>query len=99
MDQNQDPKGQTTKRKNSELGNLEPSSKKQCIGRFDLTVDHSMNEWEVDDEMARYAMKQLNSFIPDNELKQQILHVYPTPNTAVSQAALRPFPPFKNSKW
>ena len=84
MDQNQDPIIQIPKR-NREAEDSEPPNKRQCTERFNLTVGQSNNELQVDKEMAEHVRKQMNTYIADNDLKQQILDIYLNPTNIDSR--------------
>ena len=47
--------------------------------RFDIAEKDKINLWSINDSLAKYALSQMNCFIRDCDIKEQILQEFPTP--------------------
>ena len=45
--------------------------------RFDMTEKDITNLWSIDSFLVKYALLQMNCFIPDSDIKEQILQEFP----------------------
>ena len=45
--------------------------------RFDITKKDNINSWSIDDCLAKYYLSQMNCFIPDSDIKEQVLEEFP----------------------
>ena len=45
--------------------------------RFDMTEKDKTNLWSIDSFLVKYALSQMNCFIPDSDIKEQILQEFP----------------------
>ena len=50
------------------------------LDRFDITEKDKTNSWEIKQVLADYAAKQMNTYIPDSDIKDEILYTYPIPD-------------------
>ena len=41
--------------------------------RFDMAKKDKINSWSIDDSLTKYALSQMNCFIPDSDIIEQIL--------------------------
>jgi len=71
-DQNKDSVSKNT-------SELEPPPKKRKVERFDLSTAEAENKWELPEEMATYATKMCNIFLPEKQLQENILDENPIP--------------------
>lgn len=79
MDQIQDPESASRKRPLSSNQDQVPC-KKSMLDRFDMTEKDKTNSWEIKQVLADYATKQMNTYIPDSDIKDEILYTYPIPD-------------------
>ena len=49
------------------------------IERFEMTKQDKINSLSINDSLAKYALSQMNCFIPDSDIKEQILQEFPIP--------------------
>ena len=47
--------------------------------RFDITKKDKINSWSMNDSLAKYTLLQMNCFIRDCDIKEQILPEFPIP--------------------
>ena len=55
------------------------------VERFDLASKMDENSWESKFDLAEYAIKQMNTYIADTDIKDEILFTYPVPNNLQSK--------------
>ena len=82
-DQVEDP----NPRKRPNNGSVENSvpAKAMNVERFDLASKADENSWESKFDLAEYAIKQMNTYIADTDIKDEILFTYPVPNNLQSK--------------
>ena len=78
-DQIQDPESASKKRPLSSKQDQVPC-KKSMLDRFDITEKDKTNSWEIKQVLADYATKQMNTYIPESDIKDEILYTYPIPD-------------------
>ena len=86
-DQNQDAKPANPNSKKLSLGE-EPTegtrtkvSKLDDAPRFDLTEKEKTNSRNIKKVLVEFAIKHINTFISDNDFKDEILYEYPVPGS------------------
>ena len=51
--------------------------------RFDMTKKDKINSWSIDDSLATYVLLHMNCFIPDSDIKEQILQEFAIPENLI----------------
>ena len=86
LPKDQDEVSRPRKRSNIEQEEV-PSKRFQLMDeeRFDMTKKDKVNSWSINEEMATYAMTQMNCFISDSDIKDEILKDFPVPENLIAR--------------
>ncbi|XP_066934535.1 DNA ligase 1-like [Clytia hemisphaerica] len=80
-DQSEDPTSENPhKRPNNDSVENRVPSKARKVGRFDLTSKDNENSLEIKSDLTEYAIKQMDTYITDTDIKEEIKFTHPVPD-------------------